>query len=263
MSITNGSIMKSQEVKDLFIANVTNRIMDGVTDADTFKSKVNIGTTGNDHPTNHEINMNIRSLPQEDTVSIATKTNEINNLPIPTSGNYISGKTLYKALVSTMSKMSTVRTYTTKWYHQEESEFKLMEEKSGKAAFKDHLALLTSPEKTTETRIMEKIPGHFENGWVPPTYETYNVDVYFKSVLGDGNKINGGWERNTDIGSQNLSVPANPFTEGAIIKSNQIIELLNKIYDAWKSASNNKIEYKYYSCHSNCHSSCHSNRGRR
>ena len=263
MTVANGSIIKPQEVKDLFVANVTNRIMSGVADADTFKSKVNIGTTGNDNPTNHEINVNIRSLPQEDTVSVATKTNEINNIPMPSAGNYISGKALYKALVSTMSRMGTVRAYSTKWYHQEESEFKLIEEKSGKAVFKDRLANLTPPEKVVETRYREKTPARYEGRYIPPTYEYYNVDVYFKSVRGDGEKLNGGWERSTNVGSQNLSVPANPFTEGAIVKANQVTDLLNKIYNAWAAVSNNKIEYKYYSCHSNCHSSCHSNRSRR
>ena len=270
MAVASGSIMKPQEIKNLFVANVTNRIMNGVTDAATFTSKVNIGCDG---ANKHEIDASVRSLPSEDTMTVAAKTNEINNIPMPSAGNYISGKALYKALVSTMSRMGAVRAYTTKWYHQEESEFRLIEEKSGRAVFKDRLANLTPPEKVVEVRQREKTPGRFEHyydgnyrsrhRYIPPTYENYNVDVYFKSVRGDSEKLNGGWERSTNIGSQNLSVPANPFAEGAIMKAAQVTDLLNKIYNAWAAVCNNKIEYKYYSCHSNCHSSCHGSRSRR
>jgi hypothetical protein len=119
MTVANGSIMKPQEVKNLFVANVTNRIMGGVADAATFTSKVNIGCDG---ASKHEIDASVRSLPPEDTMTVAAKTNEINNIPMPSAGNYISGKALYKALVSTMSRMGTVRAYSTKWYHQEESD---------------------------------------------------------------------------------------------------------------------------------------------
>ena len=234
MALASGSIMKPQEIKNLFVANVTNRIMSGATDAAMFSSKVLIGVDGANR---HEVDASIRSVPQEDTVSVAEKTNEINNIPMPSAGNYISGKALYKALVSTMSRMGTVRAYTAKWYHQEESEFKLVQEKSGKTVFKDRLSNITPPEK--------------------------DGDVYFQSVRGDSEKLNGGWERSTNMGSQNLSVPANPFTDGTIMKPAQVTNLLDKIYNAWAAVTNNKIEYKYYSCHSNCHSSCHGSRSRR
>ena len=221
MSLSVGQPTSRQDIINLFTANVTNRIMSGIS-FPVFSKTAPVGIQGagmsqygpGQHP-----------IPAVDTKSESIKRAEINSISMPSAGQPLKASALYNALVSTMSKMGAVRAFTSKWYHQTDGTFGLVQEFSGKASFQDHLNVRPNPYGATS--------GQYSYGWT----------------------------RSTTTGTQNLSRPGNNF--GGRPNPTKIVNLVNSIYNSWSAVSNNRIVYTHYTCHSNCHSSCHGNRSRR
>lgn len=163
----------------------------------------------------------------------------INGFSSPKTGSVLTGRQVYNAVVSVVQRLGSIRKYHTDWYHQVQGNMVWVANHEGKAVFKDNL------------------PG--VNGY---TWTDSPSLHHQKPDQTPGNYMHDGWERSTNTGHIDVTVPNLDLT-GKIISAGDVTKFFQDIYNSWQNLYNNTIVYKYYTCHQNCHGNCHSSRGRR
>mgnify|MGYP004553391571 CR=1 FL=1 len=154
----------------------------------------------------------------------------LNSIPTPIIGSKnstINANTIYKGLIDITRYLLRVGTYT-----------------------------------YSESKI---VTGKWPHGAPSNCYKTISGKALFSdSFAANGAENSGRKLGDLDTAEVSPSPLQSPVVSTQIITASELIELMNRCYDAWNA--NNKPHYNaghhtfcHSSCHSNCHSKCHSN----
>ena len=223
MAVTQNDEVVKQEVVNIFKTNLLQAIYSGV-----------IGTENPPY-------FNGTAGPFSNPIAIDAGQLDSTQIPTPTIPNtIISASDTYTALKSIIDNLTRIRSFTSKWYYQNNDTLGLIDEKQGVAIFK-----ATIPGLSAYSTAQKQI-GYF--GWD-------------RAITGSGEP------GTSDVRiTENLTV-TNPLT--GTIQADQVQpytlddSLFKNLFDAWEAEKNKIITYNYYTCHSNCHSNWTESRSRR